>query len=408
MSTDTLLDRRPRLLPGVEFSAARLRGPTAVFSLKHPVNGQSYEVGPKEKFIISRLDGRTLATINSEYAATYGRQLGPANWLHILETLHRRDLVAGAPALSRAAATVPRRNTLWHGVRTIRGDVGARVDHWYRSVRLLLQPVVVVPTVLAMVLMLGYILAHAATLLDGTLALVTQPVWLVTVIVLLWLSFGAHEIGHGVVARHFGGRVTEVGLMWRFPGVMLFCRVENYLYLRSRRAQVVTAGAGAYVNFLLLLPVAAFWVWGQPTGGLADATAGLLLLGSVVPALQLLPLPPLDGYQLVGHALGVSGLAEESRRFVTLLARRILRRQDGNPIAVYPVRARVIYTGYALAAGLLILTISVGMVVVAYRSLTHTYGVGAGIGGATAVVFVIVGAAASGNLKRRIARTAQQ
>ncbi|MBR7679190.1 peptidase M50, partial [Streptomyces daliensis] len=96
----------------------------------------------------------------------------------------------------------------------------------------------------------------AGAFLDGTWELLTSPLALVPFAVFLWFSICLHELAHGVAARHYGGVVSEIGLRWRFPAMMMYCTVDNYLFLPGLRAKLVVAAAGAYVNLALLLPFA--------------------------------------------------------------------------------------------------------------------------------------------------------
>lgn len=169
----------------------------------------------------------------------------------------------------------------------------------------------------------------------------------------LWMSITLHELAHGVAAQHYGGRVTEIGLRWRFPAALLHCTVDNYLFLPGRRAKLVVAGAGAHLNMVLLLPFGVWWLL-LPAGAPERAPlAGLLVLGTVQALSNLVPLPPLDGYRMLGHALGTAHLAPETRTYLAL------RRSGGaEALAGYSTRARRIYTAYAIGSAVLVLLVA--------------------------------------------------
>ena len=70
--------------------------------------GRTYELGPKEHFVLSQLDGvRTLGEIGRTYGQRFGARLGDAHWGTLLGLLGRRYLLAGAPT---PAAAPPTRN----------------------------------------------------------------------------------------------------------------------------------------------------------------------------------------------------------------------------------------------------------------------------------------------------------
>ncbi|WP_234320294.1 peptidase M50 [Streptomyces sp. SBT349] len=354
---------RPRLRPEVLISEPLLHGPRTVHLVKDPVSGRSFEVGPRERFLMSRLDGaRTLAEAGEEYAGAFGKRLADDHWRRLLALLGGRGLLVAegaAAAPSPAPGESEPRNGPPKGPRNgpLRGSVRLVADAHATATRLhrvagfllrgpwpaaLLVLVAAVETVL--VLRLG-------ELLDGAARVFGNPVLLVGVATLLWLSTALHELAHGVAARHYGGRVGEIGLRWRLPVIMMYCTVDNYPYLSVRRHRVVVAAAGAVTNVLFLVPFFAWWL-AAPEGATREALAGLLFLGSLQALAMLVPLPPLDGYTIVGQMLGVTRLAESSRGYLAL----VLRRDPA--AAAYPRRARLAYTAYGacavLAAALLL------------------------------------------------------
>ncbi|MGW2366848.1 site-2 protease family protein [Streptomyces sp. NPDC001667] len=376
--TSGLLERRPALRPDVLRSAALRRGTSVVHLVKDPCGGQSFEVDVKEHFLMARLDGtRTLGEIGEEYARHFGRRLGEANWRQLLGLLWERRLLTGAEPPEPAAAPEPERSTPLKGTLRLTADAAATTDRLYRAVGFALSPWFVVPLVLLALGMEVYVALHLGVFTDGALELFRQPATLLAVGTLLWVSTALHELAHGVVARHFGGKVGEIGLRWHLPMVFMYCKVENYLYLPTRWAQAATAAAGTVMNLAFLLPfllLRSVLPDGDPA---REPLAGLLLVGSVLALTNLVPLPPLDGYKILGHCLGMADYATESRRFLRLLAARAVRRGPG--VAGYPRAARIAYASYGLGAALLVGGSGVGGVLLCHHLLAGRYGVWAAV-----------------------------
>ncbi|GAA2932141.1 peptidase M50 [Kitasatospora cinereorecta] len=348
---------RPALREGVMLSPPLLRGPRTVHLIKHPGSGAAFEVGAKEHFVIARLDGtRNLDDIGPAYAAHFGRRLAEDNWNRLLGLLGARGLLSGAPDPPPAPPAPPRTGTLWRGTRRMVADADATTARLHQVLRPLLHPAVQLPLLAAVLAMLAVLGLHAGELLDGMVELVRRPLALAAVALLLWFSITLHELAHGVAAQHYGGHVAEIGLRWRFPAAMLYCTVDNYLFLPGRRAKQVVAGAGAYVNLLLLLPFALWWLLLPGDDPTRPLLAGLLLLGSVQGLSNLVPLPPLDGYRMLGHALGIAHLAPETRVYLAL--RR--GRTGARAAAAYPRRARRLYMAYGIGSAALILLATAG------------------------------------------------
>ncbi|MEU5363930.1 peptidase M50 [Streptomyces sp. NPDC005925] len=358
---------RPRLRPDILLSRALLRGPATVHLIKDPVGGASFEVGPKEHFLISRLDGtRSLEEIGDEYAAAFGRRLGPANWRQLLGLLGTKGLLVGAP-VPRTPATphTPALNgNLYRGTLRLVADAEATTGRLHRILRPLLRRTVILPLLALCLAAESVLAAGLGTLLDDTGWLLRQPVALVAVFTLLWLSTAGHELAHGIAARHYGGTVSEIGLRWRLPAMIMYCRVDNYRFLRRRGHQLVIGAAGAFANLLFLLPFTLWWgllETGDPT---RRTLSGLLLLGSVQALVNLLPLPPLDGYTMLGHALGVSAYAPASGTYLRL------RMSDREAAARYPRRARILYTAYGIGSSVLVCLLVAAAVTAAIVLLT--------------------------------------
>ncbi|MFF2060781.1 peptidase M50 [Streptomyces sp. NPDC058200] len=363
-----LLSHRPALRPDILLSPALLHGPATVHLIKEPDSGAAFEVGVKEYFLISRLDGvRSLGEIGGEYAEAFGKRLAEAHWQQLLKLLGTRGLLAGAPPrpAPAAPAATPLNGTLLRGTLRLVADADATTGRLHRRLRPVLRAPVLLPLTGLMVAMEVLLAANLPELGRDTWWLVRQPVALVAVFTLLWLSTALHELAHGVSARHYGGTVSEIGLRWRLPAAVMYCTVDNYRYLRTRWHQFAVAGAGAFANLLFLLPFLAWWAAlpeGDPT---RRVLSGLLLLGSVQALVNLLPLPPLDGYTMLGHALRVSQLGPESGRYLRLCF------SDRPAAAAYPRRARVLYLCYGLGSTLLVGLILAALATGLYFHLVH-------------------------------------
>ncbi|MGN5637139.1 site-2 protease family protein [Streptomyces sp. AC154] len=357
-SRQDLAAYRPELRPGVLLSEALLHGPATVHLIKDTGSDSSFKVGPKEHFLIARMDGEhTLGEIGEAYAQAFGRRLDDARWQQILRMLGARGLLTGAPArtTAEAASAPPPRGVLRGSIRLV-ADADATATRLHRAVGFLLAPAWTVPLLTALVAMEAVIALRAGELLRATSEVFGNPVLLTGLATLLWFSTALHELAHAVVARHHGGKVAEIGLRWRFPVVIMYCTVDNYLYLGSRRQRVSTALAGAVMNLLFLLPFSVLWLSAPLDDATHDAFGALLLLGSVQALAMLVPLPPLDGYRIAGQLFGATELAASTATYLRLAARR-------DPAAAsYPRRARTAYLGYATCAVLALVLVAAAVV----------------------------------------------
>ncbi|MEU5370055.1 M50 family metallopeptidase [Streptomyces sp. NPDC005951] len=382
---------RPALRPRVLLSDPLLDGAATVHLIKDAETGSSFKVGAKEHFLIARMDGeRSLAEIGEAYAGEYGRRLGDAHWQRLLALLGAKGLLAGAPEPKPAPASAPpepapssappepapasappepapssappEKRTLLRGSLPLVADADATTARLHRIFGFLLAPAALVPLLALVLAMEAVVVARSGELLLAVRGLMGNPVLLTGTAVLLWVSTALHELAHGVVARHHGGRVAEIGLRWRLPAVIMYCTVDDYLYLGTRRHRVATAAAGAVMNLVFLLPFCALWLFAPLDDATREAFAALLLLGSVQAFTMLVPLPPLDGYKIACQLAGATGLAASTGGYLRLALRR------SPEAAAYPRRARIAYPLYAVAT-VLVLAAAVAAVVAGVHHL---------------------------------------
>ncbi|GGS33827.1 MULTISPECIES: M50 family metallopeptidase [Streptomyces] len=363
-----LADYRPALRPRVLLSDPLLDGAATVHLIKDAETGNSFKVGAKEHFLIARMDGeRSLAEIGEAYAGEYGRRLADAHWRQLLALLGTKGLLAGAPEPKPAPAPVPvpEKRTLLRGSLPLVADADATTARLHRVFGFLLAPAALVPLFALVLAMEAVVVARSGELLLAVRGLMSNPVLLTAMAILLWVSTALHELAHGVVARHHGGRVAEIGLRWRLPAVIMYCTVDDYLYLGTRRHRIATAAAGAVMNLVFLLPFCALWLFAPLDDATHEAFAALLLLGSVQAFMMLVPLPPLDGYKIACQLAGATGLAASAGGYLRLALRR------SPEAAAYPRRARIAYPVYA-AATLLVLAAVVAALVAGVHHLLTT------------------------------------
>ncbi|MFJ9323480.1 metalloprotease [Streptomyces globisporus] len=366
---------RPALRPRVLLSDPLLDGAATVHLIKDAGTGNSFKVGPKEHFLIARMDGeRSLAEIGEAYAGEYGRRLGDAHWQRLLALLGAKGLLAGAPEPKPAPTSAPpeptpssappEKRTLLRGSLPLVADADATTARLHRVFGFLLAPAVLVPLLALVLAMEAVVVARSGELLFAVRGLMTNPVLLTGTAVLLWVSTALHELAHGVVARHHGGRVAEIGLRWRLPAVIMYCTVDDYLYLGTRRHRIATAAAGAVMNLVFLLPFCALWLFAPLDDATHEAFAALLLLGSVQAFTMLVPLPPLDGYRIACQLAGATGLAASAGGYLRLALRR------SPEAAAYPRRARIAYPLYAVATVLVLTAAAAAAVAGVHHLLT--------------------------------------
>jgi len=405
-TTAGLLQWRPRCRPEVRLGPGLLRGATEVHLVKDERSGRRYEIGARESFVLSRLDGvHSLAEIGQAYTDRFGRRLDQASWGQLIGLFAAKDLLvsaAGRP-VTTAAAPAPRAkpgNGIFRGERVF-GRPARLIARLLRCERVLFSPLLWVPLALLLVAQEVVLARHLPELTHQSRTMFEQPELALVVFCLLWVSSGLHEVGHGVVATHFGGGTGNVGLRWRLPFAYLYCEVEDVNLFGSRWQRIATASAGVAVNLTFLLPFHALW-WLLPAGDVTRTNVGaLLLFGSMRALFNLLPVAPLDGYLILCHLMNLLHLAPESSRYLRSRVLALIGRAQ-RPHG-YPRFTPMVYLSYGVFQVLVRLAILAALIW--YFTVRLPSPVGAIAGGALALLIAarFVGV----KMRDRMARRAQ-
>lgn len=360
--------RPPALRRDLLISELVWHGSRPVRLVRDPRSGRTHELGVREHYLLSRLDGsRTLGSVGTAYRAAFGRRIDAVGWHELLGLANSRGLLAGGPGHDAEPLTEVRNDARWRG-SLLAGEVAVVRDGQRLSDRLLrplggparrlrgrpaVGALLVVLSGVAAFLVLAELVVDAADVLGTARDGLGDVRVLLVVAGVLWASAAVHEVAHALVARAVGGSVGELGVRWRLPLVVPFCRVEDYRYLPTRARRLATAVAGCGANLLLLLVFGGWWILGAPSGVGGEIVALAVVVEAVLVLANLLPFPPLDGYVLLMIATSTVGLAAASRRYLRLTWRARLARAGERALArtqraAYPRRLRRLYSTYAL------------------------------------------------------------
>lgn len=136
-----------------------------------------------------------------------------------------------------------------------------------------------------------------------------------TALLLGWMFIWLHEVCHGIVLAHLGGRVRAIGFALFYFRPSLFCDANDAWRLRSNRQRAYVASAGIafhFVSALILVGMA---------GALAELGAGftavtlcmnLATFNISTGIFNLIPFVKMDGYWILSSCLDRPRLRQES------------------------------------------------------------------------------------------------
>ena len=151
---------------------------------------------------------------------------------------------------------------------------------------------------------------------------------------------------------------------------------------------MATAVAGPLMNLVFLLPFWPVWLLLSRNRPEHYALGGVILLGVATAVGNMIPLPPLDGYKMLGYGLGTSRLATDSRLFLRLAVAGMFGRGEG--IGAYTRRMRLVYGIYGALSTLVLAGIAAAVLAWAGLWLADRYGAAAGCSPVAVVALALV------------------
>ncbi len=178
-----------------------------------------------------------------------------------------------------------------------------------------------------------------------------------------------HEFGHGLTAKHFGGEVHEMGMLFLVLTPALYCDVTDSWLLPSKWKRIWISAAGIYVE-CLLASIAAF-VWFNTEQGLLNSLClATMIICSVNTILfNANPLLRYDGYYVMSDWLEIPNLRIKSTQFFTyLFQEKVLGLEI--PVQSYMPRSRrSLFVSYAVCSYLYRIVVTFSILFFIYQFL---------------------------------------
>lgn len=153
--------------------------------------------------------------------------------------------------------------------------------------------------------------AHAYEFKDTFSTFMTPTGISLFIVTLLFLNI-LHEFGHGIMAKRYGCRVSEMGVALIFMLPVAYCDTSDAWRLTSRKKRLLVNAGGIATE--LVVAVLALLAWLMLPDGTARTIAYFIAVTSVVSTLliNLNPCLKFDGYYLLSDWLGVENLQRKS------------------------------------------------------------------------------------------------
>jgi putative peptide zinc metalloprotease protein len=173
-------------------------------------------------------------------------------------------------------------------------------------------------------------------------------------IVYFWCSLAVvkviHEFGHGLTAKHFGGEVHEMGMLFLVLTPALYCDVTDSWLLPSKWKRIWISAAGIYVE-CFLASIATFVWWNSEPGLLNSLMLATMFICSVNTILfNANPLLRYDGYYVMSDWLEIPNLRVKSTQFFTYLFQEKVLGLEVPVQSYMPKSRRTLFVTYAITS----------------------------------------------------------
>ncbi len=323
---------RERLLWVLELSPALKKGVSVdwIEEKGHPIggllsdarSGKVLRLGRTEASLVSRMDGRT--TLYDIYL-TLG-PFDPKLVVQVFEALESADMLASPGRDRKASKWLAVVEHFLNPVFTIpRAD--AAIETVYRMVRPLISPIGVALCLLAglsgLIPLVKAHELHKAVFISLEEMAIARISVLIVVYLMMMIVIAVHELAHGLVCKHYGGRVPRLGIMFYLVAFIFFCDTTSAWKFREKGKRIMVSLGGPLTTFAFL--GVGLWLSAHyaDTGSFWEPVWGIFTLACFLGlAMNFNPFIRMDAYYILMDWIGIPNLRERSFNY---LKHRVLR-----------------------------------------------------------------------------------
>lgn len=391
-SHQPMIDSRVKIGPMEERAGRRY------FLVKHSATARVFRIGEKERFLLESMDGRSdLESIGRLYEGKFGARMTATAWQQFFSLAGQRSLLTfggfpgvEAPARSPGRFQMSRTGVFAWNIKLVNPQfLLARAE---ATVRCLFSPAAVIAGLLLIVLSEAWVAQHFHVIYSQMVS-VRFAHWRIVgfVIPVILASACIHELSHALTCQHFGGSVTDMGIVFRYLTFYPYTRLDDVMFFHRRLHRVYVFAAGTYSSLVLSVPFIALWL--AVSGPELKAACGIVIFFLSLGALaNLVPFVQLDGYWILSSMLRMPDLRQDSYLFWKSVARAVARRKERIP---YTRRETVICVIYGTVSAAVSLAVTVAAAFHWHSSLARL----AGSGYAWVLVFLLTGMLAALRIK---------
>jgi putative peptide zinc metalloprotease protein len=369
------------------------------FVVKDPVTLRYFRLQPVEHFLLTQLDGKRTARdlLGMLQQQAPESSLTVQEVLRFVGMLQESQLLIGTDTSharwlgSRAGQTRNRKimefasNFLFMKVPLFQPEKVLRILNRCAG-KLIFHPLTGIASLLFILIALAEVLSHTDALLRIPYNLLGWQNLLVLYCVFV-VTKVFHEFGHGLTTKHFGGEVSQMGVMLFCFTPSFYCDTSDAWMIPSKAARL-WINAGGVVVELVIAAVAAFtWLYTQQDTLINQIALNCMISCSVATLFfNANPLMRYDGYYFLADYLEIPNLMSKGREFLKYFAQKhILGLRPPMP----PDRKRLVpLVIYAILSGVYRWVVLFGIIMLLY-AFFNQHGMGP-VGVMLAILYVFM------------------
>lgn len=334
------------------------------YVVKDPIGLKYFRFKIEEYFLLQQLDGQnTLQDVKRLFERKYRPQtITVDDLIRFTSQLHEAGLIqVDSPDQAKALITRRRKNKwkrVWQFFANILFikipiiDPERLLNRMYPYFRWIFTPTFVVISTLMMGAALLSVIANWSIFYSRLPSFQSFFNW--HTILYFWCSLAIvkiiHEFGHGLTAKHFGGEVHEMGLLFLVLTPALYCDVTDSWLLPNKWKRIWISAAGIYVE-CFLASLATFVWWKTEPGVLNSLMLATMFICSVNTILfNANPLLRYDGYYVLADWLEIPNLRIKSTQFFAYFFQENILGLEIPVQSYLPRSRRTLFVTYAIAS----------------------------------------------------------
>ncbi len=334
------------------------------YVVKDPIGLKYFRFKQEEYFLLQQLDGKQdLQTIKKSFERKYRPQtISIEDLMRFASQLHEAGLAQIDTAEQAKVLIERRRKNMWKRVWQFFANIlyikipiidPERLLNWmYPFFRWVFTPLFVTFAFTMMGAAIIMVISHWQQFHSKLPEFQSFFNW--HSIVYFWCSLAVvkviHEFGHGLTAKHFGGEVHEMGILFLVLTPALYCDVTDSWLLPNKWHRIWISFAGIFVE-CFLASIATFIWWNTEQGLLNSLMLATMFICSVNTILfNANPLLRYDGYYVMADWLEIPNLRIKSTQFFSYAFQEKVLGLEVPVQSYMPKSRRYLFVTYAVAS----------------------------------------------------------